>query len=265
MSFSIAILTGGKSTRMGSDKASIYVNGKRILEHLVALASSVSDDVMIAGNHPIESNNIRTIPDLEKEKGPLAGMQSVLSNSKHEWTLFIPCDLLLFNQNSLDWIAKQFDSLVNSSIAITQTRERDQYLIGYYNRSLLPLVSDCLANDRLRVRDLIKAVEVQKIRIPEDLEICLTNMNSPADLNTFGWTKLKVLAFGQAGEIIKSDQLDWITKCSNSKELKTEFNKAFNELSTISFRLALNESLTNEHTPLSMNDTIAILPPFAGG
>lgn len=248
---------------MGTDKSMLFYEGEQLLDKFIRLATAVSDDVLVAGNNAPQIPGARFIPDETKDKGPLSGIQTALANSRHEWVLTLPCDLILLSSDFLSWMKESLKSLSSERAAFVAA-ERDHFLVGFYHRSILTEVTQLIADNDLRVRQLTANTLSKRLTAPTSLELDLTNFNDVADLEKHGFMKITLLAFGQIEEIIGFARLNWITRVKDIRSLRHELTTFFPTLKKISFSLALNETIVDQ-SELKMEDTIAILPPFAGG
>jgi len=86
------VLAGGKSTRMGQDKAGLQLNGRTLLEHALGALRSVCRDVAILGNHDLYGQLAPVYDDLFPGCGPLGGIHAALTNSQTEYNLIIAVD-----------------------------------------------------------------------------------------------------------------------------------------------------------------------------
>lgn len=263
MKFSIGILTGGKSSRMGTDKSQLYFRGKKLVDQLIRLTRNYSNDIIVAGPDLNSDSAVRFVQDQEPNKGPLSGIQTALTHCKYDWVLILACDMPLIDSALLNWLADELTSLKTEKVAFAST-DKEHYLVGFYHRSLLPEVTQLFTSNDLSVRQLVQGTNYLIWDLPADLQNAVTNINSPKDLGNFGWMKVKILAFGQIQEVIGHSEMEWITEGKTLSDLKMELLNQFPILNQLTFRTAVNESITNEQV-LSMNDTIALLPPFAGG
>ena len=59
---SIAIQAGGRSTRMGSDKAAIILAGKPLIEHVLTRVEGLGDEILITTNHPAKYDYLHLLP-----------------------------------------------------------------------------------------------------------------------------------------------------------------------------------------------------------
>jgi molybdenum cofactor guanylyltransferase len=92
------ILAGGRSTRMGVDKAALAWRGRPLLDHLVDLLSAAgAGAVHIAGRQP----DGRGIADRWPDLGPLGGLASTLPAIDDGPLLVLPVDLPLLDTAAL--------------------------------------------------------------------------------------------------------------------------------------------------------------------
>jgi len=86
------ILAGGRSSRMGQDKALLSVDGETMLQRTVTLAKAAGcDEVLISRNEPC------FIPDIFVAAGPLAGIQSALMHASADRCLVLAIDIPLLS------------------------------------------------------------------------------------------------------------------------------------------------------------------------
>lgn len=95
----VAILTGGLSRRFGSPKALASLEGRRIIDWMVAAASRLSDEVfLVTGDQPSPPGiACPAYPDRRPGCGPLGGIDSALAHSPRPWVAVMPCDMPLLD------------------------------------------------------------------------------------------------------------------------------------------------------------------------
>lgn len=89
------ILAGGRSSRMGTDKALLEIEGESLLVRSTRIVSSVVAEVLIVGRTelPPELAGTPAIEDRYPGTGPLGGIASGLAQVGAEWALVVACDL----------------------------------------------------------------------------------------------------------------------------------------------------------------------------
>ena len=110
---SAIILCGGKSTRMGKDKAGLLIGKKTFLQQIEEQVSG-ADDLLLSVKDRRDYPEIeaRHIEDLEQDKGPLMGLCSALKECSHERVWVISCDMPL-----VDWnVAQELEDYLMESI-----------------------------------------------------------------------------------------------------------------------------------------------------
>ena len=131
------ILSGGKSMRMGCDKALLRTGSETIIERILRLMNPLFENVFIITNTPAEYNflGIQLYEDIYKHKGPLSGIHSGLIHSKTEKIFFISCDLPLMSEEMIKYIV-EFES--KKPAKYCSVSNYHHYLAGIYPKSLLP-------------------------------------------------------------------------------------------------------------------------------
>lgn len=89
------VLAGGRSSRMGVDKATVEFAGHPLIEHALGILRGAGLPVSIAGDRPDLKDFAPTVADLGSSAGPLGGICGALQVTSVTWTVFIPVDLPL--------------------------------------------------------------------------------------------------------------------------------------------------------------------------
>ncbi len=179
------ILVGGKSTRMGVDKA-LLESGRGTLVDIVASAvACVTGSAVLVGD-PVKYGHLgyRVIPDLRPHNGPLSGLEAALLHSSSEWNLILACDLASTNPDFLTLICREAQSL-ESSFDCLVPRECDgklQPLSAMYRRRCLAEFSGALDRGELRLLDAVARLQAAYSET-EGTEV-FQNVNTPAQ-----WTR----------------------------------------------------------------------------
>jgi molybdopterin-guanine dinucleotide biosynthesis protein A len=99
------VLAGGKSSRMGRDKALLELGGKPLIWHAVTKLGRVCADVQILSSNPELERFAPLVRDMHAGCGPLGGLEAGLGHSWHEWNLFMPVDMPFLPSAFLDhWV-----------------------------------------------------------------------------------------------------------------------------------------------------------------
>src|SRR5438874_1015531 len=101
------ILAGGKSSRMGADKAFVELDGRTLLARALDLARAVSSDVRIVGDPAKFAPFAPVIADVFRGCGPLGGIHAALRGSRTELNLILAVDLLFVSPALLQYLIKR--------------------------------------------------------------------------------------------------------------------------------------------------------------
>ncbi len=180
------ILAGGKSSRMGVNKALLQLGKQKIIERIVDLMCSIFSEVIIITNTPEEYEflNLPLFEDIYKWKGPLAGIHSALIHSQTEKIFVLSCDVPLMSKEMVEYI---IDYESNKPIKFCEAAGYHQPLVGLYSKRILNDLEQFLKNDDVsdkRFHHFLKVVDSEIIH-PEKLSFyrdeIFFNVNKPED------------------------------------------------------------------------------------
>ena len=163
------ILAGGRSTRMGRDKASLPLPGDAhttFVEHLVTLlAAQCSEVVLVVRNHEqatrYEYLGIHTVTDETPNVGPLMGLYTGLQSVNTTHALVMAVDMPFVQPDMLTFLLSQ--PLDETSLLVPVVNAIPQVLFAVYPRSVLPLIEERLQAGRRDPRSLLDVAPVQYI------------------------------------------------------------------------------------------------------
>ena len=176
---SAIILAGGRSSRMGSNKAELIWNGDSLIAHQVRKMRSFGiGDVILAG-YQTPVDGARCARDIFPGKGPLGGIHAGLLAAKHELCLVLSVDAPLVPKGTLS-------ALISAHIAGQSRRTVLSHggfcepLIGVYERCLSGIAEDILKTENTSVRVLFEKAGVAYYEYSGD-EALLSNCNTPEE------------------------------------------------------------------------------------
>ncbi|MEH2075540.1 MAG: molybdenum cofactor guanylyltransferase [Nostoc sp.] len=188
---SAIVLAGGKSSRMGQDKALIPIEGMPLLQRVCGIAQSCTDTVYIITPWPERYQDlllpgcqfIQEVPLSRKSisHGPLVGFAQGLAEVQTEWVLLLACDLPKLRVEVLqEWVTK-LDSVGDNAIAALAEHPKGwEPLCGFYRRRCLPQLLEFINQGGRSFQQWLRQypVEVLPLAEPE----MLFNCNTPEDL-----------------------------------------------------------------------------------
>jgi molybdopterin-guanine dinucleotide biosynthesis protein A len=89
------VLAGGRSSRMGHDKASLLIAGEPLLQRVVGRVRQALAEVLVVGPQELKRlvPGVRVIPDVEVARGPLGGLVTALQTVDTSWIFVVGCDM----------------------------------------------------------------------------------------------------------------------------------------------------------------------------
>jgi molybdopterin-guanine dinucleotide biosynthesis protein A len=171
----LIIFAGGKSSRMGQDKALLpFGEYKTLSEFQHERLSKLFKKVYISAKENKFDFDVNVIEDRHKESSPLVGIISVFETLKVDTIFILSVDAPFVNREVID---KLIHSNNRFDAVIAKSKSGIQPLCGVYKRSVLPMAQENLKEGNHRLRSLLKKVDTQFVPFPEDA--LFTNLNHP--------------------------------------------------------------------------------------
>ncbi len=172
-----AILAGGKSSRMGEDKANLELNGKTLLEHKqqILRKSGIENIFISHANH---------IPDIIADLGPLGGIYSILQKvgTDFQYVIFLPIDMPKLNVAMIEKLittASKADLVYFKSHKMPFSLSTNKKWLGLAKTRLLK-------NGNLSLGAFFADIsEHHQIELSSDEIPCLLNINTPQQWNKY--------------------------------------------------------------------------------
>ncbi len=180
-----AVLAGGKSSRMGEDKALLMRNGKTMLDHALDLVEPATHELMIVGD-PATYGHVHpnTVADIRPHCGPLGGITSVLHYSSNDQNLIIGCDMPNLTQELFTHLKALMHDGTDAVIPVHGGLIEP--LVGVYHRRCAPTFKNCIENTVFKMSDALALVSTTFVEVhpgvgkwPAGL---FKNINSKEDL-----------------------------------------------------------------------------------
>jgi molybdenum cofactor guanylyltransferase len=177
------ILAGGKSTRMGEDKAFIELNGKFLLDHAMRRLKVFECDIFLVGDRARLNAFGRVIEDRFTNAGPLSGIHRALERTDTELNVITAVDVPLVPAAFLQKLVAKARSL-DSEIVLPKTAGGYQPLCAVYKKEFFGVVDSALKAGRRKIDEVILSrphtiFDVEKEGFSSD---SFLNVNTPEDL-----------------------------------------------------------------------------------
>jgi molybdopterin-guanine dinucleotide biosynthesis protein A len=184
-----AILVGGQSRRMGTNKAlaTIHPDGTTVVESVVRALRQVADEIVLVGSDGVAGNytflDLPWVADIFPGTGPLGGIHSALTGTGNSHLLVVACDMPFLNVDLL----RHMMSLPRDYDVLVPVIGQPQPLHAVYARSCVPLIAESLNQGRYKVSGWFKSANVRTIEesVVAQFDPSLRssfNVNTPEDL-----------------------------------------------------------------------------------
>lgn len=185
------ILAGGLSSRMGTNKAMLELNGSVVLQHVTNAMRPAVSRIIVAGGP-----NVTTYSDMGYDcvqdhypgKGPLAGIHAALKASDTDWNLVCACDMPLLQTCFLEGIKQLAVSNDSYAAIVPRVDGRVHPLAGAYHKRVLPDLEQRLNQDHLRVMRWLEEIGCRYVEVEElessgvhQVAMQMSNMNTPEE------------------------------------------------------------------------------------
>lgn len=174
------VLVGGRSSRMGTDKAFLNTGKGPLAAHVAELAAEVCPAVTLVGDPTLYASlGFPVIPDNHTGLGPLGGIEAALKASPAEWNLIVACDMPALDAVLLESL---FTAAEGFDCALPQHPDgRLEPLCAVYNKRGHAAIEAALAAGIRKVTEGLKS-GLKVNYVLTDREAAFANWNTPQDI-----------------------------------------------------------------------------------
>lgn len=181
------ILAGGKSSRMGEDKAFLKFEGRSLIEWVIAGLKEIGGEIIIVANESerFKSLGLRVVKDILPDKGPLVGLYSGLLSSCLEYNFVCGTDMPFLSPSLIKYM---LDRKQGYDVILPRIGDGVEPLFAIYKRSCLSPIAEVIKEggqlslrsffDRVKIR-YIKEDEIMPFGLPKKL---FFNINTREDV-----------------------------------------------------------------------------------
>ncbi|HYA90321.1 MAG TPA: molybdenum cofactor guanylyltransferase [Thermodesulfobacteriota bacterium] len=185
-SLSGIILSGGKSLRMGENKAFLEIEGTPIITRIYHLFKELFQEVIIVTNQMEFFKNFdsKIYNDLMPDKGALGGLYTGIFFSSFQYSFCVACDMPFIKKSLVEYLVK---NIQNNDVVVPRTQDGLQPLHAIYSKNCLQPIEKIIEEGKYKIIDMYKMV---RVRVVEEHEfLCLDpfrdsfiNINTPEEL-----------------------------------------------------------------------------------
>lgn len=266
------LLAGGKSSRMGRDKASMVVGSdgitqaRRTADLLGKFCGRTFVSLRDGQPAPEGAQGLEVVVDSSMAQGPLSGILAAFQKAPEAAWLVLACDLPFVSEQVLSHLIVHrkpndpppFFAFASSSDGLPEP------LCAIYEPSARAVLERHAATGHFCPRHIMIEEKADLIALPAGAAEALTNLNTPQDLEEASGFPIHLSWFGHLSEMRGLRDETIRTKTRTAGALLHELSRR-HALDFSTTRLAVNDEFASSDQPLCPGDKIALLPPFSGG
>ncbi len=182
------ILAGGKSSRMGQDKALVDFGGKPLISYAIESLRPLCGTLLISANRTPDlfaSFGLPVLADEALDVGPMGGILTCLKHSTSPHNLIISCDTPFVGTDLFRHLLREIE---NFQVVVPS---HETFLIeplnAYYNTNCLGEMESAILDGNYKLMDFFKRIRFKSVEIDEKLPFfndhLFTNINTLYDMD----------------------------------------------------------------------------------
>ena len=174
------VLVGGRSSRMGRDKARLPLHGKTLVEHVASAVAEAAGSVTLVGAPDrYQSLGLPILPDSRPGAGPLAGIHTALSASRADWNLIAACDMPVISAPFLQSLLAAAESSAADCLIPSGASGLPEPLCAVYHSRCRAAIQAALDRGVRKVMDGLAGLRIATRSVPDS--DWFRNVNTPEE------------------------------------------------------------------------------------
>jgi molybdopterin-guanine dinucleotide biosynthesis protein A len=182
------ILSGGKSIRMGENKAFIEIEGTPIIQRIHGLFQRLFEEIIIVTDQKdlFSKLDVKIYSDLIPNRGALGGLYTGLSLSRFHYVFCVACDMPFLKEALIRFLMKGIEAY---DVIVPKTRDGLQPLHAIYSKGCLEPIKKIIDENKYRIFDFyplvrVKVIEEKEFSFLDPRNESFINVNTPEELDT---------------------------------------------------------------------------------
>jgi molybdopterin-guanine dinucleotide biosynthesis protein A len=180
------VLAGGKSTRIGKEKALLrFEGGQPLLVRIIEILRPLFGEILLIANRreAYLDYDLPVVEDLVKWKGPLGGIFTGLTHSTSEYNFVMACDMPFAEPKLISYMMER---AIGYDVVIPEIGGEVEPLFAIYCKSCIPTIFEHLSAGSLKTREILEKLNVRRVteeeigRFDPD-RLSFFNLNTPED------------------------------------------------------------------------------------
>ena len=161
------IMAGGDSRRMGTDKASLLLDGQTLLQSVIATMQQLFPKVIVSVRAPRPGIDLPQVCDEQPDGGPLAGLVASLGQITTPWAFMVACDMPFVVPEVVELLARY---RLQHQAVVPVVHGHPQPLAAFYAASCLAPLRVSLTAQQKSLRGVLQQLDVRYVDEAEMLE-----------------------------------------------------------------------------------------------
>jgi molybdenum cofactor guanylyltransferase len=180
----VIVLAGGQSSRMGTDKALLEIEGKSLLQRACEVAATLTPQVYVLTAWRDRYRSTLTEPsqflvEYNPGSGPLVALTQGLTDISADWILLLACDLPLLDAQIIQNWANQLTGVPPSTLAVVPYQNsRWEPLCGFYRKQSLPSLQNFIDKGGRSFQKWLNQIQAIPLPVGEPESLMLSNCNT---------------------------------------------------------------------------------------
>lgn len=164
MLISTGVLAGGKSSRMGENKALLTINNKRFLDRITDELSSF-DEVLVSAASKNDYKDIKydIYEDEHKGIGPIEGIYQIVSHAANDYVFVCAVDMPFVSAELVSYMAEFISSDYDCYVMMDDNHIHP--LCAIYSKAVLPVIEKLIAEGKYRLMGILNSLRTKYIRL----------------------------------------------------------------------------------------------------
>ena len=176
--YSLLLLAGGKSARMGTSKAELLYEGKTFLQHMLDKAHALGIEKCYISGYTSQQENVQTVWDIYPDRGPLSGIHATMRTMTTPYCLVLPVDAPKLPVEILEGLLQRHEATSNQKVLIWEHGVRQEPLIAVYPTAMADAIEDLIRDHAAPVFRAIDTWGFESFRMEMEQEQII-NINTP--------------------------------------------------------------------------------------
>ena len=176
--YSLLLLAGGKSARMGTSKAELMFEGKTFLQHMLDKAHAVGIEKCYISGYTSRQEDVQTVWDIYPDRGPLSGIHATMRTMTTPYCLVLPVDAPKLPVEILEGLLQRHAHIDPNKVLIWEHGVRQEPLIAVYPTAMADAIEDLIRDHAAPVFRAIDTWGFESFRMEMEQEQII-NINTP--------------------------------------------------------------------------------------